>query len=78
MGSFVLIVDVLYNFLDMVLLVIVFVVCKIVWWFVDECMIFGYGWIEIVVVLINYMIFIFVGVYLIYEGGMCMIDLFEV
>lgn len=78
MGSFVLIVDVLYNFFDMVVLVIVFVVCKILRWLVDECMMFGYGCVEVVVVLINYIILILIGIYLIYEGGMCIISLFEV
>ena len=37
-------------------------------------MTFGYGRIEIVAALVNYTTLILVGVYLIYEGGMRMID----
>ena len=40
----------------------------------DERMTFGYGRIEIVAALINYTTLILVGFYLIYEGGMRMID----
>ena len=55
-------------------LVIAFAARKIARRPADERMTFGYGRIEIVAALINYKTLILVGVYLIYEGGMRIID----
>ena len=73
-GSLALIADALHNFSDMASLVIAFVARKIARRPADERMTFGYGRIEVVAALINYTTLIIVGVYLIYEGGMRMID----
>jgi len=73
-GSLALIADALHNFSDMVSLVIAFAARKIARRPADEKMTFGYGRIEIVAALINYTTLILIGVYLIYEGGMRMID----
>lgn len=73
-GSLALIADALHNFSDMASLVIAFVARKIARRPPDERMTFGYGRIEVVAALINYTTLIIVGVYLIYEGGMRMID----
>ena len=73
-GSLALIADALHNFSDMASLVIAFVARKIARRPADARMTFGYGRIEIVAALINYTMLILVGIYLIYEGGMRMID----
>jgi cobalt-zinc-cadmium efflux system protein len=73
-GSLALIADELHNFSDMASLVIAFAARKIARRPADERMTFGYGRIEIVAALINYTTLILVGVYLIYEGGMRIID----
>ncbi len=73
-GSLALIADALHNFSDMASLVIAFAARKIARRPADERMTFGYGRIEIVAALINYTTLILVGVYLIYEGGMRMIE----
>ncbi|MBC7285261.1 cation diffusion facilitator family transporter [Hoeflea sp.] len=73
-GSLALIADALHNFSDMASLMIVFVARKIARRPADERMTFGYGRIEIVAALINYTTLILIGFYLIYEGGMRMID----
>ncbi|RKF15342.1 cation transporter [Roseovarius spongiae] len=73
-GSLALIADALHNFSDMASLVIAFVARKIARRPADERMTFGYGRIEIVAALVNYTTLILVGIYLIYEGGMRMID----
>ena len=73
-GSLALIADALHNFSDMASLVIAFVARKIARRPADSTMTFGYGRIEIVAALINYTTLILVGFYLIYEGGMRMID----
>jgi len=77
-GSLALIADALHNFSDMASLVIAFVARKIARRPADERMTFGYGRIEVVAALINYTTLILVGVYLIYEGGMRMIQPSEV
>ena len=77
-GSLALVADALHNFSDMASLVIAFVARKIARRPADERMTFGYGRIEIVAALINYTTLILVGVYLIYEGVMRMIDPTEV
>ena len=73
-GSLALIADALHNFSDMASLVIAFAARKIARRPADERMTFGYGRIEIIAALINYTTLILVGFYLIYEGGMRMID----
>lgn len=73
-GGLALIADALHNFSDMASLVIAFAARKIARRPADERMTFGYGRIEIVAALINYTTLILVGFYLIYEGGMRMID----
>ena len=73
-GSLALIADALHNFSDMASLVIAFVARKIARRPADSTMTFGYGRIEIVAALINYTTLILIGFYLIYEGGMRMID----
>lgn len=73
-GSLALIADALHNFSDMASLIIAFAARKIARKPADEHMTFGYGRIEIVAALINYTTLILVGFYLIYEGGMRMID----
>jgi len=73
-GSLALIADALHNLSDMASLVIAFVARKIARRPADARMTFGYGRIEIVAALINYTSLILVGVYLIYEGGMRLID----
>ena len=73
-GSLALIADALHNFSDMASLVIAFAARKIARRPADARMTFGYGRIEIVAALINYTTLILVGIYLIYEGVMRMID----
>ncbi len=73
-GSLALIADALHNFSDMASLVIAFAARKIARRPADARMTFGYGRIEIVAALINYTTLILVGVYLIYEGAMRMVD----
>ena len=73
-GSLALIADALHNFSDMASLVIAFAARKIARRPADARMTFGYGRIEIVAALINYTTLIVIGLYLIYEGGMRMVD----
>ena len=73
-GSLALIADALHNLSDMASLVIAFAARKISRRPADERMTFGYGRTEIVAALINYTTLILIGFYLIYEGGMRMID----
>lgn len=73
-GSLALIADALHNFSDMASLVIAFAARKIARRPADARMTFGYGRIEIVAALINYTTLILVGIYLIYEGTMRLID----
>ncbi len=73
-GSLALVADALHNFSDMASLVIAFGARKIARRPADKNMTFGYGRVEIVAALINYTTLILVGFYLIYEGGMRMID----
>ena len=61
-------------FSDLAALVIAFAARKIARRPADVHMTFGYGRIEIVAALINYTTLIIVGVYLIYEGAMRMVD----
>ncbi len=73
-GSLALIADALHNFSDMAALVIAFAARKIARRPADERMTFGYGRIETVAALINYTTLIVIGLYLIYEGGMRLIE----
>lgn len=73
-GSLALIADALHNFSDMASLVIAFAARKIARRPADARMTFGYGRIEIVAALINYTTLILVGVYLVYEGAMRLIE----
>ncbi|TKA95314.1 cation transporter [Cereibacter changlensis] len=73
-GSLALIADALHNFSDMASLVIAFGARKIARRPADARMTFGYGRIEIVAALINYTTLILIGLYLIYEGAIRMID----
>ena len=73
-GSLALIADALHNFSDMASLVIAFAAQKIARRPADSKMTFGYGRIEVVAALINYTTLIIIGLYLIYEGGMRIID----
>jgi len=73
-GSLALIADALHNFSDMASLVLAFAARKISRRPADARMTFGYGRIEIVAALINYTTLILVGLYLIYEAGMRLID----
>lgn len=73
-GSLALIADALHNFSDMAALVIAFAARKIARRPADDRMTFGYQRIETVAALINYTTLILVGVYLIYEGGMRLLE----
>ncbi|ETX27304.1 cation diffusion facilitator family transporter [Roseivivax isoporae] len=73
-GSLALVADALHNFSDMASLVIAFAARKIARRPADKRMTFGYARIEIVAALINYTTLILVGVYLVYEGGMRLVD----
>ncbi|MCK7544790.1 cation diffusion facilitator family transporter [Marinobacter bryozoorum] len=73
-GSLALIADALHNFSDMASLVIAYAARKIARRPADARMTFGYGRIEIVAALINYTSLIIIGLYLVYEGGMRIID----
>lgn len=73
-GSLALIADALHNFSDMAALVIAFAARKISRRPADAKMTFGYGRIEVVAALINYTTLIIIGLYLIYEGGLRIID----
>ena len=77
-GSLALIADAIHNFSDMASLVIAFGARKIARRPADDRMTFGYQRIEIVAALINYTTLIVIGLYLIYEGAMRMIEPTEV
>ncbi|WP_375259416.1 cation diffusion facilitator family transporter, partial [Citreimonas sp.] len=69
-----LVADALHNFSDMASLVIAFAARKIARRPADARMTFGYGRIEIVAALVNYTTLVVVGVYLVYEGAMRLVD----
>lgn len=73
-GSLALIADAIHNFSDMAALVIAFGARKISRRPADGQMTFGYQRIEIVASLINYSTLIVIGIYLVYEGAIRMID----
>ncbi|MCZ4273361.1 cation diffusion facilitator family transporter [Maritalea porphyrae] len=73
-GSLALIADALHNFSDMAALLIAFAARKISRRPANKHMSFGYERIEVVAALVNYTTLILVGVFLIYEGSMRMVD----
>ena len=73
-GSLALIADALHNFSDMASLVIAFVARKIARRPADARMTFGYGRVEVVAALVNYTSLVLVGLYLVYEGAMRLVD----
>ena len=73
-GSLALIADAIHNFSDMAALVIAFAARKISRRPADAKMTFGYQRIEVVAALINYTTLIVIGLYLVYEGVMRMIE----
>ena len=77
-GSLALIADAIHNFSDMASLIIAFAARKIARRPADSKMTFGYGRIEVVAALINYTTLIMIGLYLIYEGGMRILDPVEI
>ncbi|MHA6344599.1 cation diffusion facilitator family transporter [Roseivivax sp. CAU 1761] len=73
-GSLALIADALHNLSDMASLVIAFTARKVARRPADARMTFGYGRIEVVAALVNYVTLVLVGVYLIYEGILRLLD----
>ena len=73
-GSLALVADAVHNFSDMASLMVAFAARRIARRPADQRMTFGYGRVEIVAALINYTSLIIVGLYLIYEGVMRLID----
>ena len=73
-GSLALIADALHNLSAMTALVIAFAARKIARRPADAGMTFGYARIEVVAALINYTTLILIGLFLIYEGMMRLID----
>ena len=73
-GSLALIADALHNFSDAVSLIIAFAARKIARRPSDPNMTFGYGRAEVVAALINYTTLIVVGLYLVYEAGVRLLD----
>lgn len=73
-GSLALIADAIHNFSDMAALVIAFGARKIGRRPADAKMTFGYRRVEVVAALINYTSLIMIGIYLVYEGVMRLID----
>jgi cobalt-zinc-cadmium efflux system protein len=73
-GSLALIADALHNFSDAIALIIAFTARKIARRPADHSMTFGYGRVEVVAALINYTTLAVLGIYLVYEGVMRLID----
>ena len=73
-GSLALIADALHNLSDMAALIIAFAARKISRRPADARMTFGYARIEVVAALINYTTLILIGLFLVYEGTMRLID----
>ncbi|MGX9857639.1 cation diffusion facilitator family transporter (plasmid) [Limimaricola variabilis] len=73
-GSLALIADALHNFSDAISLIIAFGARKIARRPRDAEMTFGYGRVEVVAALINYTTLIMIGLYLLYEAAMRVID----
>lgn len=73
-GSLALIADALHNFSDAIALIIAFTARKIARRPADHRMTFGYARVEVVAALVNYTTLAVLGIYLIYEGVMRLID----
>jgi cobalt-zinc-cadmium efflux system protein len=73
-GSLALIADALHNFSDAISLIIAFGARKIARRPRDAEMTFGYGRVEVVAALINYTTLIVIGLYLLYEAAMRLVD----
>ncbi|TCP42201.1 cation diffusion facilitator family transporter [Rhodovulum marinum] len=73
-GSLALIADAVHDFSDMAALVIAYGARKLARRPADAAMTFGYGRIEIVAALINYTTLVLLGLFLIYEGAMRIVD----
>ncbi len=73
-GSLALIADALHNFSDIAALLIAFAARKIARRPADAQMTFGYARVEVVAALINYTSLVIIGLFLIYEGGMRLLD----
>lgn len=73
-GSLALIADAIHNLSDALSLLIAFIARKIARRPADEAMTFGYGRVEIVAALVNYTTLIVIGLYLIYEASMRVVD----
>ncbi|MCP1200324.1 cation diffusion facilitator family transporter [Notoacmeibacter sp. MSK16QG-6] len=73
-GSLALIADAIHNLSDALALIIAFFARKIARREADETMTFGYGRAEVVAALINYTTLIVIGLYLVYEAVLRLID----
>jgi cobalt-zinc-cadmium efflux system protein len=73
-GSLALIADAIHNLSDALSLLIAFIARKIARRPADAAMTFGYGRVEIVAALVNYTTLIVIGLYLIYEAAMRLVD----
>jgi cobalt-zinc-cadmium efflux system protein len=73
-GSLALIADALHNFSDAISLIIAFGARKIARRPRDAEMTFGYGRVEVVAALINYTTLIVIGLYLLFEASMRLVD----
>lgn len=73
-GSLALIADALHNLSDMASLLIAFAARRIARRPADRRMTFGYGRVEVVAALINYTTLILVGLYLMFEGALRLVD----
>lgn len=73
-GSLALIADALHNFSDAIALIIAFFARRIARRPADAEMTFGYGRVEVVAALVNYTTLAVLGIYLVYEGVLRLID----
>lgn len=73
-GSLALIADALHNFSDAISLIIAFAARKIARRPADADMTFGYARVEVVAALVNYTTLVVLGLYLLYEAAMRLVD----
>ena len=73
-GSLALIADALHNFSDVAALLIAFAARRIARRPADDDMTFGYRRIELVAALVNYTTLIVIGCFLVYEGGLRLVE----
>lgn len=73
-GSLSLIADALHNFSDAIALIIAFAARKIARRPADASMTFGYGRVEVVAAMVNYVTLVVIGLYLVYEAVMRFFD----